>query len=87
MKNKLIPRLYRFPTSKLDGDVLTFLMSKTLDCLEHLLNPDNRCAITDRNLFHGCRPDFFTAPLNTNAGAAAGESLRAFVAMSFPFFS
>src|SRR5437867_2368823 len=34
MKNKLIARLYRFPTSKLDGDVLAFVMSKTLGRLE-----------------------------------------------------
>src|SRR5947207_1886774 len=59
MKNKFIARLYRFPTRKLDGDVLAFVMGKTLGRLEHLLNPDNRCAITDRNLFHGCRPDLF----------------------------
>src|SRR5947207_504481 len=59
MKYKFIACLDRSCSDKLDGDVLTFVMSKTLGGLQHLFNPDNRCAITDRNLFHGCRPHLF----------------------------
>src|SRR5262249_21802556 len=51
MKIKFIARFYRFCTRKLDGDVLALIMSKTFRCLEHLLDSDNRCALTDRNLF------------------------------------
>src|SRR5262249_37299686 len=59
MKDKFIARLYGFRTRELDGDVVAFVMSKTLGRLKHLLDPDNRCAITNRNLFHGCRPECF----------------------------
>src|SRR5260370_13602905 len=86
MKNKFIARLYRFPAGKLNGDVLAFVMSKTLGRLEHLLNPDNRCAITDRNLFHGCRPDlFYHAPKDERRCSSRQIAASLLCHGSFPF--